>query len=296
MDLLTGLRAFVATAQTGSFTAAAERLGVSNRLTSKYVAELEARLGVRLLQRTTRRVGLTPAGDQMLARAPALLDDLDDLLGAVSEEGRGFSGTLRIAAPVTLGETYLAGLLHRFAAAHPGLSIDLRLTDAYVDLASDGIDLAFRVGAAPATALVAHRLGRIRSRVVASPAYLARQGVPERLEDLDRHTLLLDSNRRGGPRWQFQRDGEPVDWPVTSAFHVNSARVARDLAAAGAGLTQVPDFVLDEAIATGQLVPVLTEFEGPGHVLSVVWLEGARLPRKLRALIDFAEADLRQRL
>ncbi|GLO80031.1 hypothetical protein MACH23_34520 [Sulfitobacter pontiacus] len=146
MDIVDELKAFVATARTGSFTAGAEQLGVSNRLTSKYVAELEARLGARLLQRTTRKVGLTPAGEDLLARAPAVLDELDALLGAVSEGSRGLSGIIRVSAPVTFGEVYVAGMLARFAEAHPDLTFDLRLDDRYVDLAADGIDLAFRMG------------------------------------------------------------------------------------------------------------------------------------------------------
>jgi DNA-binding transcriptional LysR family regulator len=146
MDLIDELKAFVATAQTGSFTAAAEQLGVSNRLTSKYVAELESRLGVRLLQRTTRKVGLTPAGEDLLSRAPALLDDLDDLIGEVSEGSRGFAGVIRISASVTFGETYVTGMIDRFGQRNPALSFDLRLTDRHVDLASEGIDVAFRMG------------------------------------------------------------------------------------------------------------------------------------------------------
>jgi len=146
MDIIDGLKAFVATAQTGSFTGAADQLGVSNRLTSKYVAELEARLGVRLFQRTTRRVGLTPAGEDLLARAPALLDDLDDLLAEVAEGSRGFSGVIRVSAPMTFGHVYVNDMLGRFAGQHPDLTLDLRLNDSFVDLASEGIDLAFRLG------------------------------------------------------------------------------------------------------------------------------------------------------
>ena len=114
MDIIETLRAFVATAQAGSFTGAADQLGVSNRLTSKYVAELEERLGVRLLQRTTRRVGITPAGEALLSRAPAILDELDELLADASEEARGLSGLIRVSAPVTFGETYIATMLSRF--------------------------------------------------------------------------------------------------------------------------------------------------------------------------------------
>ncbi|KOO11267.1 LysR family transcriptional regulator, partial [Vibrio xuii] len=129
MDLIDGLKAFVATAQTGSFTEAAERLGISNRLTSKYVAQLEEKLGARLLQRTTRQVSLTTAGQELLSRAPVLLNQLDDMLVLVSEESKGLTGTLRISAPVTFGEMHLQDMLRRFSTLHPDISLDLRLTD-----------------------------------------------------------------------------------------------------------------------------------------------------------------------
>ncbi len=293
MDLVDGLSAFVATVQTGSFTGAAGRLGVSNRLTSKYVAELEARLGVRLLQRTTRRLGLTPAGERVMAWAPAFLEDLDARLGEVTEETRGFTGTIRISAPVTFGEVRLTDLLRRFAAPHPGLRIDLRLSDAYVDLASDGIDLAFRIGAPPATAIVARKLGEVRSLIVAAPAYLARHGAPAVPADLAGHACIVDSNRRDGARWRLvARDGGEAVVTVAGRFTVNSARIARDLALAGEGIANVPDFVLGADLAAGRLVPLLPGWGSPAIPLTAVWLEGAVLPRKVRALVDFALAGL----
>ena len=179
MDIVDELKAFVATAQTGSFTAAADQLGVSNRLTSKYVAELESRLGARLLQRTTRKVGLTPAGEDLLARAPALLDELDDLLSDVSENSRGFSGVIRISAPVTFGETYVSGMLGRFSEQNPGLSFDLRLNDSYIDLARDGIDIAFRIGQSDMLSLKARKLASLDTIAVLSPSYAERRGIPE---------------------------------------------------------------------------------------------------------------------
>ncbi|SDF12592.1 LysR family transcriptional regulator [Rhodobacter capsulatus] len=298
MDITEELRAFVATAQTGSFTAAADQLGVSNRLTSKYVAELEARLGVRLLQRTTRRVGLTPAGADLLARAPALLDDLDDLLAGVSEGSRGFSGGIRLSAPVTLGEIYVGGMLARFAAAHPGLHFDLRLSDRFVDLARDGIDVAFRIGRSDMLSLKARRLGESRTVVVASPAYLAAHGTPAQPEDLVRHDCIVDTNRQLPRRWQFHaggalREGAVREVTVQGRFHVNSARAAAELAIAGLGIAHAPRFAVCGALETGALVPVLTGFDSPPSPVSAVYLEGRVLPRKLRALIDFAAEDIR---
>ncbi|MHC9235054.1 LysR family transcriptional regulator [Pseudooceanicola sp. 502str34] len=299
MDISDQVRAFVATVQTGSFTGAAERMGISNRLTSKYVAELEQRLGVRLLQRTTRKVGLTPAGEQLMARAPAWLEEMEEMLGAVSEETRGFSGTLRISAPVTFGEVFVTDLLRQFSAPHPELRIDLRLSDAFVDLASAGIDLAFRVGTPTATSVVARKLGEIRSVMAAAPAYLARQGRPWQPGDLRDHACILDTNRRSGTHWTLHPKGQPeapVSVEVPGRFMVNSARIARDLAVCGEGIVFAPEFILRDDLREGRLVPLLEEYDSPTSPLSAVYLEGARLPRKVRALIDFSVSYARERL
>lgn len=293
MDIVDELRAFVATAQTGSFTAAADRLGVSNRLTSKYVAELEAQLGVRLFQRTTRKVGLTPAGEDLLARAPALLDDLDDLLSDVSEGSRGFSGVIRISAPVTFGEVYVAKMLGRFAAENPNLSLDLRLSDHYVDLAAEGIDLAFRIGVTDMLSMKARKLGMIESVVIASPQYLARSGVPQTPSDLTNHACIVDSNRRNPRRWKLYKDGEEVTVTVDGRFQVNSARAACDLAAGGHGIAYSPRFAVEKDLETGRLVRLLEEWQTDHGPVSAVYLEGRALPRKTRALIDFAALDIR---
>ena len=294
MDLVDQLRAFVATAQTGSFTAAAGQVGTSNRLTSKYVAELEARLGVRLFQRTTRKVGLTPAGADLLARAPGLLAELDDMLAGLAEGSRGLSGVLRISAPVTFGELYVVGMLGRFAALHPGLSIDLRLSDRFADLAAEGIDLAFRLGQSDLTSLKVRRLGAFRSVVVASPGYLAQHGAPLTPADLAAHDCILDTNRRLPRRWSFVRDGAEVAVTVGGRFQVNSARGAAELAAHGLGVANVPDFAVRSQIDAGALVPLLQDCAGEPTPLGAVYLEGRSLPRKVRALIDFAVQDIRQ--
>ncbi|MGB3248387.1 MAG: LysR family transcriptional regulator [Tabrizicola sp.] len=293
MDLIDELKAFVATAQTGSFTAAAGQLGVSNRLTSKYVAELEARLGVRLLQRTTRKVGLTPAGEDLLARAPALLDDLDALIGDVSEGSRGFAGVIRVSASVTFGEIWVAGMLERFGRAHPALSFDLRLNDRHVDLAAEGIDVAFRLGRTETQSLKARKLGSFRSVLVASPDYLARRGTPQVPADLALHDCIIDTNRRTPRRWVLGPESAAEAVTVQGRFQVNSARAAVDLAAKGLGIAYAPRFVLGDTLAAGQVVRLLPDQPGETSPLSAVYLEGRVLPRKIRALIDFAAEDLR---
>jgi DNA-binding transcriptional LysR family regulator len=290
MDLIDGLKAFVATAQTGSFTEAAERLGVSNRLTSKYVAQLEERIGARLLQRTTRKVGLTPTGQELLARASALLDEFDDMLDSASEESKGLTGLLRISAPVTFGEIYITHLLSRFSQCHPGLSIDLRLTDSYVDLATDGFDLAFRVGLPDAATLKSRQLGDITSVLVASPSYLAANGIPTTLEELHHHTCIIDTNRRDYGKWVFINEQQTVFSPSRHLM-VNSARVARDWALDGRGIALCPNFVLQDDIEQGRLVKLLNHYKTPTLPVTAVYLTGNVIPRKVRALIDFAVDD-----
>lgn len=290
MDLIDELRAFVATAQTGSFTAAADQIGVSNRLTSKYVAELEARLGTRLFQRTTRKVGLTPAGEDLLARAPALLDELDDMLSDMTEGARGFGGVIRVSAPVTFGEAYLGEMLGRFAAANPALTIDLRLSDRYADLAAEGIDLAFRVGMSDMLSVKSKKLGEISSAVIASPAYLAEHGTPQTPSDLAGHNCIMDGNLRQFQKWTIGG----VQVPVNGRFKVNSARAVVKLAQAGLGIAHAPRFALGDALDDGSLVRLFSDYSCETHLLSAVYLEGRTLPRKVRALIDFAIADLRE--
>lgn len=296
MDLLDGLKAFVATAQTGSFTEAAQRMGISNRLTSKYVAELETRIGARLLQRTTRKVGLTPTGEDLLARAPALLDELEDMLGSVSEETRGFSGLIRVSAPITFGETHLGDMIRRFAAPHPDLNIDLRLNDAYVDLAREGIDLAFRIGIPEVSSLKSRKLGDMQSSVVASPDYIKANGQPQTPQDLVDHSCIMDTNRRDPQRWPFLKDGHVTTVTIPRRYMVNSAKVARDWAVEGIGISYSPSFIVAKDIEEGRLVPILPDYVSPTFPISAVYLAGAVLPRKVRALIDFAVSDFKTSL
>lgn len=294
MDIVDGLKAFVATAQTGSFTAAADQMGISNRLTSKYVAELEAQLGIRLFQRTTRKVGLTPAGADLFARAPAILDELDDLLTDVTEGSRGFSGVIRVSAPVTFGEIYVAGMLGRFGAAHPELTIDLRLDDRYVDLASDGIDVAFRIGDTQTLSVKTRKLGTIQVFAAASPAYLEQQGEPQKPHELVNHPCIVDTNRHGPQRWGFFKDGKDCSVSIDGRFLVNSAHAACELAKVGHGVVYSPNFSLRDALEAGHLKRLFPDFEGEALSVSAVYLEGRSLPKKVRSLIDFSQSDIRR--
>lgn len=181
----------------------------------------------------------------------------------------------------------------RPSSDHARLTFDLRLDDRYVDHASDGIDLAFRMGAAETLSLKTRRLGSFRSCLVAHPDYVKEHGAPFSLEDLSRHACIVDTNRRQPHRWTFRREGSDVVTQVQGRFHVNSARAAIELAAAGMGIAYAPLFAIADMLEAGQLVPLLEDFEMDSGPVSAVYLEGRVLPRKIRALIDFAVEDMR---
>lgn len=291
MDLVDGMRVFVAAVETGSFSGAAQRLGMSPKLASKYMAELERRMGARLLQRTTRRLGMTAAGETLMARAPDWLDQLDEMAGEL-REGAGLAGTLRVSAPVTYGEIRVQPLLRRFRASYPDLVIDLRLSDRFVDLAAEGIDLALRIGRLDDSALIARRLGQSRMVMVAAPAYLDRSGRPRRLDDLQAHDCIRDTNMRGGAAWPLDEGEGPRRIAVTGHFLVNSARMARDLAVAAEGIALCPRYVVHDDLIRGALEHVLPSATGPQLDLHAVYLGQRRLARRTRALLEFLAREL----
>lgn len=287
MDLVDGMRVFVAAVETGSFAGAAARVGISAKLASKYMAELEARMGTQLLYRTTRRLGLTAAGQRLMARAPDWLDQLDEMASDLRESQRGLSGTIRVSAAVTHGELLLAPLLRRFRAAHPGLTIDLRLADPFVDLVAQGIDLAVRIGRLEDSTLMARRLGGISVVLVASPGYLARHGHPAAPEDLADHACIRDTNMRGDGTWPLSDGQGERRIAVQGPFLVNSARTARDLALADEGVALCPDYVVRDDLAQGRLLRVLPEVQGPYLDIHAVYPPQRRMTRRTRALLEF---------
>lgn len=292
MDLVDGMRVFVASVETGSFSGAAARLGMSPKLASKYMAELEAQLGTQLLHRTTRRLGLTAAGEQLLSRAPDWLNELDEMTGELREAQRGLSGTLRVSAPVTYGELRVLPLMRRFRALHPDLTIDLRLSDRFVDLAAEGIDVAIRIGRLDNSALIARKLGQISLLLVASPEHLDRAGRPESLDDLTRYTCIRDTNMRGDGVWPLTSGGQVQRITVSGPYLVNSARLARDLAVEGEGVALCPDYMAQADLDAGRLEHVLPQVCGPQLDIHVVYLGQRRLSRRTRAFLDFVATSL----
>ena len=292
MDLVDGIRVFVASVETGSFSGAAARLGMSPKLASKYMAELEAQLGTQLLHRTTRRLGLTAAGEQLLSRAPDWLNELDEMTGELREARRGLSGTLRVSAPVTYGELRVLPLMRRFRAPHPDLVVDLRLSDRFVDLAAEGIDVAIRIGRLDSSALIARKLGQTSLLLVASADYLGRAGRPEMMGDLTRHVCIRDTNMRGDGAWPLTLGGQMHRVTVSGPYLVNSARLARDLAVEGEGIALCPDYMVQADLDAERLEHVLPQVCGPQLDIHAVYIGQRRLARRTRAFLDFVVREL----
>lgn len=293
MDRFEGIRAFVAVVDAGSFTAAGERLGISNKLVSKYVAALENLQGVTLLNRTTRSLSLTLAGERYLVAARRVLAAVEELDAQSHADDGVLTGRLRVTAPVTFGEMFIDILTRDFLAAHPTLDIDLQLNDRYVDLAAQGFDLAIRIGALADSSLIARRIGRTEVWAVASPAYLAEHPAPDHPDALREHICLRDSNSNQPNRGTFVIQGKAVSVPLPGRIAVNSAQAVRSLALAGEGVALSPRFVVARDVAEGRLVRLLTDFPGQLLDIQALHLPQPFLPPRLTAYLDHLRARLR---
>ena len=287
MDTLDGIRTFAAAVEAGSFTAAADRLGISKKLVSKYVGQLEDRLKIKLLHRTTRQLSLTETGERYYAQCLEVLERFDALEAGVRGGSAEVSGELRVSAPASFGELYIQPLLMEFQADHPNLSINTQLSDRYVDMAEEGFDLAIRIGSLSDTSMIARRLATTALWVVASPDYLNKAGRPEYPKDLRNHACIRDTNLRSGSGWPFQIDGVSRKISVESTFAVNSATASRDLALAGKGLALCPDYAVARDLAAGRLERVLADFPSLQLDIHAVYLDARYMPPRVRAFIDF---------
>lgn len=285
MDTLTGMRTFVTVVKAGSFTAAAKRLGMSKALASKYVVQLEQRLGVRLLNRSTRHLGTTEAGQAYFERCQRLLEEFDELEAALRDRQGSPQGRLVITAPQTFGEQYVTQAVAAFMQRYPRVAVDLCLTDRFVDLVEEGFDLGVRIGTLTDSSLVSRRLASIRMVVCATPDYLARHGAPTQPSELRAHACVIDSNVDAA--WPFRVDGRRQSVDVAGRFRANSARAARDMVMAGAGIGLCPAYAVAEDIRAGRLRVLLEEYEALEHGLYLVYPHRQYLAAKVRAFNDF---------
>ncbi len=294
MDKLVGMKTFVAVVDAGSFTAAADRVGITNKLVSKYVAQLEDHLGIRLLHRTTRTLSLTDAGQRYYARCAELLDDVDRLESSLLEKETGLSGTLRIAAPTTFGEIYIAPLLYQFQKQHPDLTVDLRLNDRYVDLAEEGFDLSIRIGDLGDSGMIAKKLTTVELWAIAAPEYLEAHGTPETPTELKTHALLLDTNIRTGNVWQFNMNGQMQRISVKGNMMVNSAKTIADLVVSGAGIALSPNFCAAPLVKEGLVNRILLDNTSASLDINAVFLNTRYMPAKVRGVLDYLSGRFKQ--
>ncbi len=286
MDTLDGMRTFAEVAAVGSFSEAARRLGISKALASKYVGQLEERLGSRLLNRTTRKVSLTEVGRAYLLRARVILDEVAELEESVQMEQGRPRGLLRIAGPRVLGEEFLVGEVGRFLERYPDITVDLMLEERWVDIVQEGFDLAVRIGQLQDSAMVARKIADYRYVICAAPGYLAAREAIVRPADLARHAAVVNAVLAPSNQWDFLVRGRVQRVSVTPKIRVNADRSARELVRAGhgVGLCLLPGVKAD--LEAGRLVRLLEPYEAYARPVSVVYPHARMLSGKARAFID----------
>lgn len=288
MDRFADMNTFVAVVDSGSISAAADRLEVAKSAVSRRLADLETRLGVELLHRTTRRLTLTDSGRAYYERARNILADLEEAEQAVSQAHGAVRGRLKLAMPLAFGIKHVGPLVNEFMAQHPAVEFDLDFNDRRVDLMQEGFDLAIRVAKLPDSSLIARKLAPVRSLLCASPDYLARHGVPEKAADLARHLGLVYSNLANPGVWTFVGpDGQPGSVQVPVRLRANNGDFLTQAAIAGQGVILHPTFYLNEAICAGKLVPLLSDHAWPEVNAYAVYPPTRHLSRRVRAFVDF---------
>ena len=278
MDTLDGMRTFVAVVSEGSFSRAAHRLDMSPQLVSKYVAQLESRLGARLINRSTRRLSVSEVGRAYYERCQDVLADIDEM--AVAQ------GTLRINAPMTFGTMHLSSAIAEYQRGQPDVSVDLTLDDRVVDIISEGYDIAIRIGRLPESSLVARKLAPIRLVVCASADYLEDRGVPGTPQDLQDHDCLRYTLAPDTDRWSFRKGDEAHDVQVTGSLLANNGDAIRLAAVAGRGLALQPTFIVGDDIRAGRLQRVLEDYEIEPMGVYAVYAHRKYLSGKVRTFVD----------
>jgi DNA-binding transcriptional LysR family regulator len=290
MDRLTSMAVFAKVVEANSFSGAARDLGISQATASKHVQMLEGWLGAKLLNRTTRRIGMTEIGESFYAQCTRILEDIDDAR-SVSRSEVPLHGVLRVAVPVSLGGSRLGRLTQGFIAANPDVSLDLFLSDRHVNPVEDGFDLAIRLSGDGGAGLVVRRLAVVASLLAAAPAYLAAWEAPQHPDDLARHACLHD--RQTYPDgWRFAGTGGTATPRLTFRLSSNNAYVLREVALSGGGVLLAPDFVVAADLAAGRLVRVLPEWSALPMEMSVVAPASRQLSPKIRSFAAYLVEEM----
>ena len=281
------LVAFVAVAEAGSFAGAAKTVGRDASVLSRRVSQLEQRLGVRLLSRTTRRVALTEVGAAYQRRIQSLLDELESANREASDFATSPRGLLRVSLPLTFGRLWIAPLLPAFLARHPQIRIDARLTDRYVDLVAEGFDVAIRIGELRDSSLTVRRIASYRNALVAAPSYLTQHGEPRTPADLTKHTCLGFTSHVTWPDWPFKKDGMRQTVRPQGPLIADNSEVLLLAAIAGAGIMLAPVWLAGPAMREGKLVEVLHGWGGKGDLgVHAVLPPGRLVPTKARVFVE----------
>lgn len=281
------LATFVEVVAKGSLSAAARNEGIAPAVIGRRLDALEARLGVKLLQRTTRKIALTSEGAAFLEDCQRILAELENAEAAVSERSINASGHLSISAPAGFGRQHVAPLIPSFLTEHRNVTLTLNLNDRVVDLLGEGIDVAIRIAPLSDSTMVGLKLADNKRVLVAAPDYLARHGTPSALGDLARHNCLAMSSDGSQRGWTFRQNGKNVTLKVSGNMECNDGEVLHDWALAGKGLAWRSMWEVGAAIESGQLMTVLDEFAAPGNDIYAVFVQRRHLPLRIRAFVDF---------
>lgn len=290
MDRIVAAKVLLKTIERGSASGAAEELGMSRAMASRYIASMEDWSGTRLLHRTTRQLSLTSAGERVLELCKEIVR-VGDAVTEVAKHADTPHGLLRVTAPGILAEAQLVLLLSEFADAYPRIKVDLQISDRAVDLVQDRIDVAIRIANHLDPSLIAKRLGQCPSRLYASPRYLKEFGTPSGPEDLDDHRCLTYT-RLGGTEWSLKNFETQVVVAVGGAFQTNDAIALRRATLSGLGIAMLPCFAADQEVDAGRLAVVLPEWEPNTLGIYALYVSRRHLPMAARALIDFLAARL----
>lgn len=294
MDTIELMRAFAAVATEGSFVRGAERMGVSNRLASKYIAQLEARLQAQLFNRTTRSVALTTVGQAYLERCRPILEQIEELEAIVRDESKELSGVIRMTAPTGYGTERLPQLILPFLQEHAQVKLELDLSNRRIALVEEGFDLAIRIGKLEDSSLVARKLSDMPFIICASPDYLARNGAPGHPSALATHDCLVDSNINNSSSWTFRRGRQNEVVRVQGTCRTNAPKALAELAIGGLGITRLPKYVVEKPLADGRLVSMFDDFEPENTGLYALYPPNRHLTARVRRLIDHLASSLKR--
>jgi DNA-binding transcriptional LysR family regulator len=287
MDLFKAMSVFVKVAETGSLTAAAVALDISNPSVTRHLADLEGHLGARLFNRSTRRLSLTETGAAFLERSKQLLFDLEEATSAANSSTASPGGTLRINAPISFAVSHLARVLPHYSERYPKVSLDVTLSDRVVNLVEEGYDLAIRIGRIQDSSLVARKIAPVRLLLCAAAAYLERHGTPLVPSDLKQHHCLSYSYAATPDEWQFEHAGENHVVRIKGPMHANNGDLLREAALAGMGIILQPSFIVGDDIRSNKLITLLPGYTAAMTHIYAVYPSRQHLSAKVRTFVDY---------